>query len=204
MPTTLRDTETVKQFYDLCYETPTAIAPHLPTLRHFASKCAHSAEFGVKRGASSSALLLGSSRVSSWDIQPTQEAIHLQGLAGDRWNYQIGDSTQAVLPLDVDLLFIDSLHTYQQVAKELMRGLHVRKFLIFHDTMTFGTIGADGETGRPSWDPGQGGYSASGPIPAKHWGVMPAILEFMSIRPEWKVLQHNPESHGLLVLENTN
>lgn len=39
---------------------------------------------------------------------------------------------------DVDLLFIDGLHTYDQVSKELAKfSEHVKKYIIFHDTILY-------------------------------------------------------------------
>ena len=85
------------------------------------------------------------------------------------------------------MLFIDSLHTYQQCAGELRRhGAGVRKFLVFHDTMTFGSVGAFGETGKP--DP-------------HVIGIRPAIDHWMSHFHDWVIKDHWTNSHGLLVLE---
>lgn len=195
MSTALRSARSLKEFYETCLTIPTAITPHLQTLRHYASKCEIACEFGVKRGFSSSALLMGAAVVHSWDIAPTREAQRLAQLA-PRWDYHIEDSRLCQTPV-CDLLFVDSLHTYAQVKAELdtMRGL-IRKYLICHDVLTFGSVGADGESGRQSWayEPGQS-------VPQEHLGIMPAILEFMAADPCWDVLEINPYSHGLLVLK---
>lgn len=198
MSTALRSARSLKEFYETCLTIPTAITPHLQTLRHYASKCEIACEFGVKRGFSSSALLMGASAVHSWDIAPTREAQHLQQLA-PRWGYRIEDSRLCRLPV-CDLLLIDSLHTYAQVKAELatMRGL-IRKYLICHDVTTFGSVGADGESGRQSWT-----YETGQSVPQEHLGIMPAVLEFMAEDPVWDVLEINPHSHGLLVLKRRN
>lgn len=202
MPLSLRSAASVKEFYELAAATPTAITDHLPTLRYYAGRCSVAGEFGVKRGASSSALLMGASVVYSWDIKETAEARHLETLAGQRWHYAIGDSRS--IPKEhfppMELLFIDSLHTYAQVRAELNRAMdHVSKYLIFHDTVTFGSVGAQEETGQQQWN-----YSEhhGQSVPMEHLGIMPAILEFMSQRPQWRVLQHDANSHGLLILRN--
>lgn len=200
MSTTLRGARTLQEFYETCLTIPTAITPHLQTIRHYASKCEVACEFGVKKGFSSSALLMGASVVHSWDIVPTREAQHLQQIT-PRWNYHIADSRDKYAWFSVtsrcDLLLLDSLHTYEQVKAELelVKG-RVDKYLIFHDWITFGSIGADGESGRQSWT-----YQTGVSVPEEHLGIMPAILGFMAEEPEWDVLEANPFSHGLLVLK---
>jgi hypothetical protein len=174
-----------------------AIAPHLPRLRALASECRHVMEFGVKRGASSSALLMGASvGVTSYDVIETPEARALEVVAGEMWHYRIGSSLAAPR-VECDMLFIDSLHTYAQCKAELDRHADsVMRYLVFHDSLTFGSIGADGETGRHSWSyvPGQS-------VPVEHLGIRPAIDELMIRDPAWGIAAHYTDSHGLLVLE---
>ncbi len=57
----------------------------------------------------------------------------------------VKSDTLALEPVSCDLLFIDTKHTYQQLRGEL--ALHaggVRRFIAFHDTMSFGDVGDDG------------------------------------------------------------
>lgn len=177
--------------------TPTAISPHLPRLRALAEGLGVAVEFGVKRGASSSALLMGADRVVSYDIVQTREARELEAVAGERWSYRIEDTRTAAVPA-MDLLFLDSLHTYEQVRDELAaHGQKARRYLVFHDTQTFGTVGADGETGRQKWT-----YVAGkGSVPLDCLGIRQAIDEFQIAHPEWRIAAAYPDSHGLLVLE---
>lgn len=186
----------VEAIYKRHCEAPTAIAPHLPRLRALAEEVESAVEFGVKRGASSSALLMGASRVTSYDVVATEEARALQAVAGDRWSYRIEDSRRAEVPL-CDLLFIDSLHDYPQCKAELMaHGNKAHQYLIFHDTQTFGAVGADGETGKHKWTyvPGKGS------VPMDCLGIRHAIDEFMIANPHWRIAAAYPDSHGLLVL----
>lgn len=177
----------------------TAISPHLHHLRDLANGLDHAVEFGVKRGASSCALLLGAKQVTSYDIAATKEALALKAIAGDRWDYRIEDSRLADVP-ECDLLFIDSLHTFYQVQTELAaHGNKARKFLVFHDVTTFGEVGAVGETGRQSWT-----YAAGrGSVPDEHRGIRPAIDFFQIANPHWRIYSRYVESHGLLVLRRT-
>lgn len=173
----------------------TAISPHLPRLRALAEKCESVVEFGVKRGVSSSALLLGCERVTSFDIAPTAEARALKAMVGDRWDYRLEDSRSADAP-NCSLLFVDSLHTYEQVKAELRHAPKVERYIVFHDVSTFGEVGAMGETGRQSWTYAPG----KGSVPDAHRGIRPAIDELLIGDPSWRIVARYTDSHGLLVL----
>lgn len=174
----------------------TAIAPHLPRLRELAAQCESAVEFGVKKGASSSALLLGVNFLTSFDIAETPEARELQKIVGARWDYRIEDSRKASIP-ECDLMFVDSDHTYGQVKAECAHADKARRFIVFHDVTTFGEVGAVGETGRQSWTYVPDG----GSCPKEHLGIRPAIDELMIRDPSWRIIERRTESHGLLVLE---
>ena len=174
---------------------PSAIQPHLPRLKLFATGCDLAVEFGVKRAASSSALLLGAKRVISYDIVPTEEARRLQR-AVTRWEYRIVDSRYAPV-VDCDLLFVDSLHTYEQCHAELERHADaVARLLLFHDTITFGSVGAQGESGQHRWI-----YTPGQAVPQDALGIRPAIDQLMMRDSSWHIRAHYTDSHGLLVLE---
>jgi hypothetical protein len=173
----------------------TAITPHLPRLRRLAEGLDLAVEFGVKRGASSSALLLAAQHVISYDIVETVEARELQAVAGTRWSYRIEDSRRATFDW-CDLLFIDSLHTYGQVHDELeAHASKVKRYLVFHDTLTFGSVGAKGESGDQLWT-----YQRGVSVPPEALGIRPAIDELM-MGGDWHLQAHYLNSHGLLVLE---
>ena len=144
-------------------------------------------ELGVKHGASATALLLGcNGDVWGFDIAMTPEARRLGELAGNRWHYVIGDSRTADVP-DCDLMFIDSMHNYEHVRAELeAHADKVSKYLVFHDTITFGSFGAVDESGR----------TVEGVL-----GIRPAIDELMMRDQTWFIERHDTHSHGLLVLE---
>jgi hypothetical protein len=81
-----------------------------------------------------------------------------------------------------DLLFIDTDHWYGQIKAELEHHhSRVRKWILMHDTETFGLINPF--DGRP--------------------GMKAAIYEFMEAHPEWQIKEHFEVGHGLTVLENT-
>lgn len=189
--------ELVEAIYRKHCAAGTAISAHLPRLRALAEGLDLVVEFGVKRGASSSALLLGAKRVISYDVVETREARDLERIAEDWWAYRIQDSRIAE-PTVCDLLFVDSLHTYAQCQAELEAHANlVTRYLILHDVSTFGEVGADGETGRQQWT-----YQAGmGSVPTKYLGIRPAIDELMIRDQSWRIAARYNDSHGLLVLE---
>ena len=198
MPSTLAPvaTSSLHTFYNACLDQPRrAMTAHLPRLRDLAVGLPHAVEFGVKHGASSAALLMGATRVTSYDIVETASARRLQQLA-PWWDYRIADSLTVTIP-DCDLLLLDSLHTCAQVDAELTRHAdRVGQYLVFHDTITFGSIGADGESGQWSWTPVVGQS-----VPYDHLGIRHAIDRLMLRDRSWQIHSAYPDSHGLLVLE---
>lgn len=186
----------VAEIYAAHVCSSTAISVHLPRLHVLALDCETVLEFGVKRGASSSAFLAAGCLLTSYDVAVTPEALALEAAADGMWNYCIGSSLGAPR-MKCDMLFIDSLHTYAQCRDELERHADgVGRLLVFHDTLTFGSVGADGETGRQSWT-----YSPGQSVPREHLGIRPAIDELMMSDRSWRIEHHYTDSHGLLVLE---
>jgi hypothetical protein len=186
----------VTDFYHDCLRRDTPITAHLPRLQALANGLDLAVEFGVQRGASSSSLLMGAKHVISYDIVETPEARTLQRLAEDRWTYRIQDSRQAA-PVPCDLLFVDSLHTFAQVTDEMqLHADSVTRYLVFHDVLTFGSVGARAESGEQSWT-----YRAGLSVPPEHLGIRPAIDGLMIRDRSWQIAASYTDSHGLLVLE---
>lgn len=186
----------IESIYRKHCATPTAISPHLPRLRALADGLDLVVEFGVKRGASSSALLMGAKRVTSFDVVETLEARELKRIAGLRWDYRIADSRTADVP-PTPMLFVDSLHTYAQLQAELeAHARKVSRYIVLHDTITFGVVGAAGESGLHSWQ-----YVKGQSCPPEHLGLRPAIDELLIREPSWRVAAAYNDSHGLLILE---
>jgi GT2 family glycosyltransferase len=79
-----------------------------------------------------------------------------------------------------DLLFLDSIKTEEVITRELNEYADkVRKYMIFHDTETFGSVGE---------------------LPGSR-GIWPAIAGFVRQHSEWRLFQHYSYCHGLTILE---
>lgn len=166
---------------------PSDIVLHLPVLEYYASLCDHVTEFGVRDGSSTVALISGCpGEVVSYDIEhtPIVDKLKKMFLPCRSWTFHRADTGNPNLHIaETDLLFIDTLHTYDHVSKELaLHGRKARKFLVFHDTYTCG------ET------------DLSGPDPTVR-GIGPAIWEFTEdYHGEYETVYKTNANNGLLVL----
>lgn len=145
-------------------------------------------EFGVRGIVSTWALLAGRPlSLASVDIvaPPAAELAEVVRCAdeiGTVFEF-IHESTLLLDPVDCDVLFIDTLHTYAQLKAELARhAAGVRFYIAMHDTETFGARGEDGT------EP----------------GLRAAIDEFLVAHPEWEVVHDVTNCNGLVVLERVS
>lgn len=178
--------------YEACRARPTSdISLHMPLLRELAAQCAHVTEFGV-RGADGStvALLAGQPETMvSWDCAPAHivnQRVHsLLGARGRTlWYPRVGDSLSCFIE-ETDLLFIDTYHSGKQLFAELNRhGWQVRKWIVCHDTFTFGWRGEDG----------------------REPGLLYALREFQQhvAFPIWQLKVKDEQQNGLVVLERVD
>lgn len=161
------------------------IHEHLSTLSGFASHCETIVEFGTRTGNSTCALLhglesngKGAGVLYSYDINPTTYKPPLDMKTG--WLFTVADTRKLDDIPACDLLFVDTLHTADQVRAELKHAGKVKWWIILHDTVTFGDNGEMGQT-----------------------GITRAIYEFLRDNPNWKVAGHWDNNNGLLALSRT-
>ena len=172
--------------YQIAKQTPSDINENLHILYDMAKDCETVIEFGVRTGVSTRAFLNTDVSLTSFDVVKNNEVQNLFTLAeeqGKKTEYIIRDVLKIEIP-EVDLLFIDTFHTYEQLRQELaLHGNKAKKYLIFHDTHTFGT---------------------SGEVNTDKKGLLPAIIEFLIINPHWAFHIHNTNNNGLTVLKRIN
>jgi predicted O-methyltransferase YrrM len=157
--TGLKSTEAKRRFTE-ALSTPSDIQVHLDLLFGFAR--GNVLELGVRTGTSTTALLAGveahGGHVWSVDVVPACEKV----FAGHpQWTFLVGDSRNPKIgsvPEKLDLLFLDTEHTYAQVSAELeLWAPRVCKggMILIHDTETFPPVKkalADFCT-RHGWEP---------------------------------------------------
>lgn len=164
-------------FSQLC-ALPSDINEHLPLLHSYASRCQHITEFGVRWGVSTMALASGfPKKMVSYDIQPMIE--EARRIIESEVNFSFMQADVLTIEIEpTDLLFIDTLHTYDQLRQELaLHGNKAKHYLVFHDTETFGVKGEDGNI-----------------------GIVPAITEFIHANPHWRIIESHTNNNGLMVL----
>lgn len=123
-------------------KTKSDIHWHLPKLRELASECTVVAEYGVRTGNSTVALLDGlpeNGTLHSYDLNTPALEFALPPLK--HWVFHKANTRHvSLLMKNVDGLFIDSWHAAEQVATELENSApNVGKWIAFHDVQTFGT-----------------------------------------------------------------
>lgn len=169
------------RFYRL-KQAPSDIQLHLDTLRELAWTCTSVIELGTRWGVSTTALLCGQPlRLVTVDCaaECTEHVQRVLGPVAGRTRFQAltADSRSCEPFFRPDLLFVDTLHTASQLRAELdQHGRFVRRYLVFHDTVTFGETGEDG-----------------GP------GIMGPIRDLLQ-EGEWVQRAHYRVNNGLLVL----
>lgn len=155
---------------------------HVPTFREYASKVDHVTEFGFGGGWSASGFLMGKpKRFITYDIKLDDIlAREYKEMVKNDTNFVAIETDTAKITIEpTDLLYIDSLHTYTHLKKEL--SLHadkVKKWIMMHDTATYGSRGEDKQSP----------------------GLTQAIEEFIQSNPEWIIKEVRTSCHGLTIL----
>lgn len=136
--------EKIELIYENHCQSPSDINEHLPTLLSYAKECEHITEMGVRWVSSTWPLLLSNpKKMISYDIARNPRIDIVLDIAKE-YNINYSFFEADVLKVEIEeteLLFIDTLHTYNQLIKEL--NLHAEKcskYIILHDTTTFGEI----------------------------------------------------------------
>lgn len=155
---------------------------HLKTLYNLARECEHVTELGTHRGNSTIAFVRARPFcVHTYDIKEHHRAKQIEALAlcmNIDFHYHIESTIEATIE-ETDLLFVDSLHIYDQVKKELeLHGNKARKYLVFHDTVTWGKRGE-----------------------FNNRGIVDAIEEFLRENNHWRLKKHYLNNNGLTVYE---
>lgn len=185
----------IERYYKHCYK-PSDMHEHMPTLKMYADECESVVEMGVRGIVSTYAFLMSKCKnLTSIDIvNPNvhggniQEVYDMAASAGIDFKFIQGDTLKLEIE-PTDLLFIDTLHAYDQLKQELaLHANRAKKYIIMHDTVTFGQFGHTVE------EPGM--------LFPNIKGLNFAIQEFLeSHRNEWAYDRIYYNCNGLTVLK---
>jgi hypothetical protein len=169
-----------KEYQDACVRV-TDIHEHLPVLSDLTSQCNHVTELGVGWAQSTRAFLRHNVILHSYEYSPQPGIIDFfidAKKSGRDVTLHI-DDTRKVEIEPTDLLFVDSLHIYEQVKTELeLHANKAKKYIVFHDTTS---------------------YADNGEFGGK--GIWPAIQEFIDSHSEWQLVERRTNNNGLTVLK---
>ena len=181
-------TKNFKMSLEIVYKekcsTPSDINEHLPTLKKYADECNHITEFGVRWVVSTYALLMGKpKKMISYDIDFCETELLKEIVKNDTdFQFIIGDTLKIEIE-ETDLLFIDTIHTYEHLKKELsLHSSKVKKYIILHDTTVY------------EWE----GEAING---VTQKGLQPAIEEFLESNPNWVIYERFEYNNGLTILK---
>jgi hypothetical protein len=128
---------------------------------------------------SATALCASGKPVLSIDVQDCQPHVDKLRAIAPKFSFRKANSLEIDIPA-CGLLHIDSLHTCVQLKAELIRHhARVSRYIAMHDTETFGVRGQDKS------------------LP----GLYDAIIVFLALYPEWRMILHLQNNNGMTVLE---
>ena len=167
--------------------TPSDINEHLSTLISYSKECDTIVELGTGQTISTWAFLAGRPKnfITVDILHPEERGINFDeiveaaSLENINFTLKVEDS-RTVDFKETDLLFIDTKHNYDVLKEELkVHGNKSKKYIIFHDTISFGTKDEFGD----------------GP------GLNKAIKEFLVDNPHWREKETWTHNNGLTILQ---
>ena len=164
------------------------ISEHLLTLKKYAERCSHITEFGVRWVCSTWAFIAAKpKKINSYDMFFIDDE-HIRNVAFKN-NVDFNFYQKNVLEIEnfenTELLFLDTLHNYNQVRQELnLYAKKVEKYIILHDVVSFA-------------------YSDEAPEfnYENKKGLMPAVQDFLENNSEWEIEEFFQNNNGLCVLK---
>lgn len=170
----------IQEQYTRVLNTFSDIQDNLSVLNYFAKQCRHITEMGVRSMVSSWAFLEGlrpgGTLVGIDIVNPSQFGVSVdevtKGCLSEGVTFKFVQGSTLELEIEpTDFLFIDTIHTKEQLSKELTLHAHkARRFLAFHDTVSCPEL-------------------------------IDVINEFLEKNKDWLIVFQGTLSNGLVVLQ---
>lgn len=185
--------EHIDSLYQQELRTKSDINEHLHDLYTLACDCTHVTEMGSRFGASTKALLNAPVSLRAYDLeihQPLMDLFKIARKAGKDVEYMQGNTLEILIE-PTDMIFIDTWHSQQQLRDELkLHGNAARRYLVFHDTHTYGV-----RDEQVDWAANPNRKAIAGQ------GLLSAIIDFVIENPHWHFKKHKTNNNGLTILE---
>lgn len=178
-----------REYEKSLYAERSDIKEHLPILASLALECDSVTEMGSRFGDSTRAFLTTPAKFTAYDLELVDSVnqLFLKAKEAGKDAAYIKADTRDLEIEETDMLFIDTWHSGDQLRQELkLHGNKARKYLVFHDTQTYGLM-------DESWDKQRKIYPGE--------GLLPAIIDFLIKNPHWRFKMHRTNNNGLTVLE---
>lgn len=184
--------------YEIQKIIPSDINEHIPTLLKYAEECKHITEMGVRWVSSTWAFLYSKpNKLISYDIVRHENINEVEELSKkNELDFKFIEADVLKVEIEpTELLFIDTLHTYNQLIRELM--LHsekVSKYIVLHDTTTFGFKDEINHETKSD---------IVKDLPIEKEGLVKAVMDFL-ISPQgfnWVIHESYNNNNGLTILK---
>jgi hypothetical protein len=201
-------TEELNETYKYHCLNPSDINALLPTLEKYSRECSSILEIGVRSMVSTWAFLHGLANNNKSDPKiytgldlelPPPQQIELAKRLCDSNNIQFNfckaNDIYVSIKSPVDMVFIDSLHTYNHLTFELEKFCpYASKYICFHDM--------DDPWGFR--DEYYGGNYTEYPryftADLNKHGLLKALQDFLARHKEWELVEHLTYSHGFAAI----
>ena len=191
--------EKILELYLQHKENVSDINQHIETLYNLGKECSHITEMGVRWVSSTWPFVYSNpKKMVSYDIKKNPNIDKVVALC-EEYSINYTFEEKDVLEIEIEpteLLFIDTLHTYNQLFKELeLHSNKVSKYIVLHDTTHFGRID-------------EVIYSHASDIIKKSQttkqGLMTAIEDFLltEFGQSWEIFRVYTNNNGLTILKN--
>tara|TARA_B110000503_G_scaffold58680_1_gene93867 strand:- start:1165 stop:1740 length:576 start_codon:yes stop_codon:yes gene_type:complete len=171
------------------------INEHIELLYTLGMECERITEMGVRDGASTRAFLNTNSSLRSYDIELNDEVkvLFQKAKAVGKDVQYMKENVLRIEIEETDLLFIDTWHSGSQLKRELaLHGNKASKYLVFHDTHTYGC-----RDEKQNWRD----FPDKRPLAGE--GLLASIINFIIENPHWRFKEIRTNNNGLVVLERT-
>lgn len=202
-----QNVSSISEVYELNLYTATHVAEFLPTLKMLAQDCKSIVEIGASglqatwglleglkesRQTQKSFLAIDQYAPKEFKIHEIKKAAHKEGIDFKYWS--VNDLYIQLEP--VDMLYLDSIHTYRHLTTELASyESQVKKYIVIHNT---GQIWGHRDDPRFIDDYNENLLSLG------KRGQVQAVIDFLSKNPQWQVYSHHEKGTGLTILKRVS